>query len=316
MIQIIAVITAIACIAVTGAAIAALRELRARLDATQARLADLEQRHSPDDLDAALAHLTSHDLRAPVATILGYQELLNEGALGDIPDDANDAIARIGIAARQLLTLLDGYFAVQHAEARRLPVVAGATSLAPIIQDVLRGSQTLAREYGTTIDLSMWERLPTLHTDAEQLRRALDLAFSASVRASPKAALAIRVEDAGDSRVTIAVSGTRIRLPDSRDLHPATPAPERPSRSVGSERTTVESNLRPEADRIVRGEPADPSTAERIKRSNARLYLADRLLSALGCELGLELAADGTTTLVLSLQSVPESQPSPPRVPR
>lgn len=48
-----------------------------------------------------------HDLRAPLATIIGYQELLADGTYGEIDTEAEEAVARIGEAAEQLLDRLD-----------------------------------------------------------------------------------------------------------------------------------------------------------------------------------------------------------------
>ena len=48
-----------------------------------------------------------HELRTPVAAILGYQELLEDGTLGPIPAAAAEALRRVRFAASQLITLID-----------------------------------------------------------------------------------------------------------------------------------------------------------------------------------------------------------------
>jgi signal transduction histidine kinase len=52
--------------------------------------------------------LLAHELRTPVAAIIGYHDLLNEGILGPIEPRVEDAIQRMRGSADQLLALVAG----------------------------------------------------------------------------------------------------------------------------------------------------------------------------------------------------------------
>jgi signal transduction histidine kinase len=50
----------------------------------------------------------AHELRSPVGAVLGYAELINDGALGAMDPRIADAVVRMGRAADQILSLVQG----------------------------------------------------------------------------------------------------------------------------------------------------------------------------------------------------------------
>jgi signal transduction histidine kinase len=137
-----------------------------------------------------------HELRSPVAAILGYQELLAEGTFGPLTPEAADAIRRIGFAAEQLLLLIDaiepGRDDDEHADDLRA-------------HDVIDGIVALARleaeGRGVRIDVSPDDaRLVTRRADATL---ALALILGAAVKVSPGATLRVAVTDDSVPRITV-----------------------------------------------------------------------------------------------------------------
>jgi len=55
-----------------------------------------------------LIGVLGHELRTPLAAILGYQELLADGIYGHLDDRMEEPVARIQQSAQQLLYLIDG----------------------------------------------------------------------------------------------------------------------------------------------------------------------------------------------------------------
>lgn len=137
-----------------------------------------------------------HELRSPVATILGYQELLAEGTFGPLPPDIADAIRRIGFAAEQLLLIIDA-IEPDHDD--------DELAEALLAQDVITGIVDLARleaeGRGVRIDVSQdGVRLVTRRADAA---RALALVLGAAVKVSPGATLRVAASDDSVPRITV-----------------------------------------------------------------------------------------------------------------
>src|SRR5690606_34860112 len=87
-----------------------------------------------------------HELRSPVAAILGYQELLDDGILGELPPAAADALRRIRMAAAQLMSIVD---AVEGSSDGQDPVTIDSSEL---IDDAIRTVSFEAEGRGTRIE--------------------------------------------------------------------------------------------------------------------------------------------------------------------
>ncbi|HEU5210005.1 MAG TPA: HAMP domain-containing sensor histidine kinase [Longimicrobiales bacterium] len=135
------------------------------------------------DSDTTLFGIVAHELRSPIAAILGYEELLAEGLLGTIDDRAREALARIRSSARQLLTLTEG-----------MQELSGRESAAPHPEDVdhaelLRASlgraASEAQARRVTLDLSRVQGVAVPgRTDPQALEHVLDAALGAALKTS------------------------------------------------------------------------------------------------------------------------------------
>ena len=158
-----------------------------------------------------------HELRSPVAAILGYQELLSEGTFGPLPPDAADAIRRIGFAAEQLLLLIDAIEPGHDEDERAEPVRAH-----DVIDAIVALARLEAEGRGVSIDVAPdGVGLVTRRADAA---RALALMLGAAVKVSPGAALCVAASDGSVPRIT--VSGASLDPERDRIAHdaPLTPA--------------------------------------------------------------------------------------------
>lgn len=154
-----------------------------------------------------------HELRSPVAAILGYQELLDEGTLGPIPDAAADALRRIRFAATQLITLID---AVEGSNDGQDAAIVPARDL---IHDALSTVRFEAEGRATRIQTGDADvDLFTRRTDA---CRALALILGAAVKVTPGGTLRVTADSGDQPRITVSgasLDPVRDTLADNRPL--------------------------------------------------------------------------------------------------
>ena len=67
----------------------------------------VERLREVDRVKDAFVSSVSHELRTPITSILGYTEMLEDGAYGDLGLDQLDAIRRVGANSSRLLSLID-----------------------------------------------------------------------------------------------------------------------------------------------------------------------------------------------------------------
>jgi len=70
-----------------------------------------------DQLKSEFVSIASHQLRSPLAAMLGYASMLKDGSFGKLPHKANEAAARIEESARLMAASVEDYLNVSRIEA-------------------------------------------------------------------------------------------------------------------------------------------------------------------------------------------------------
>lgn len=161
----------------------------------------LQQRMAGNDSGLAEWNaVLGHELRSPIAAILGYQELIEEGTFGDMPEAARDSLHRIALAARQLLVLVEAVErSGQFAGSVEQPADVPAADLCRSAIDQVRFD---AEARGAAIVCDPTDLV--IRTCPEDACRALVLILGAAVKVSPGASLRLSVSGGAVPRITVA----------------------------------------------------------------------------------------------------------------
>lgn len=160
-------------------------------------------------VDQMLAVL-AHELRTPIAAILGYQELLAEGIFGEIDPRAHEPLSRIAYSAKQLLHLIDGVQEISTAPAKRLEAHVRPFDAAAVLQQCVDNAITDANGRNVKIESGKIEQLPSITGDPDRFCRAIDLALAAAIKTSPGSQLGVAAT-VHNGKVQISIDGTALR---------------------------------------------------------------------------------------------------------
>lgn len=174
------------------------------------------------ELLAALAH----ELRSPIGAILGFDELLGEGILGDVPGGVRDALARIRNSAHQLFDLTAGLGELSAARGRELLPQRVRTDLLELLTGVIAAIGQVASGRATAVELGPVPDLPAFETDPERLRLALRLALVAAIRSTAGGAIRVQASTPGEG-VQLDLEGTGLE-PDRDEPDRSLHAPDQP----------------------------------------------------------------------------------------
>lgn len=141
--------------------------------------------------------LATHELRSPLAAVLGYQELLADGAYGDLPPTAAEPVTRIGRSAHHLLHLIDGVVELSRLKAGGVQPDLEPVNTAVLVSGIAEAFRTHTRDRGIEPRVRMPERLPTISSDPDRLLRALDLLITSAVKHPADSTLHLDVETDG-----------------------------------------------------------------------------------------------------------------------
>lgn len=128
----------------------------------------------------------SHELRTPVTSIVGFTELLSEGAAGPLTPDQARLLDRVDANGKRLLHLMEDLLNLSAIEARGpaalersvLDATAPGVRAWKSLQPLLRGRRLQA-------DLIVADDLPNVYGDVVQLERAIHHLLSNSVKFTP-----------------------------------------------------------------------------------------------------------------------------------
>jgi signal transduction histidine kinase len=134
-----------------------------------------------DDLEIASQHKNqfvanmSHELKTPLAAILGYAELIQEGFYGALPAKSLDALTRIRSNGKHLLGLINTVLDIANIESGQFTLNMTEYAIESVVETVRAATESLAQNkkltLTTSVDKSGWPRRRTTpHAGAAQPR--------------------------------------------------------------------------------------------------------------------------------------------------
>ncbi len=173
----------------------------------------------------------SHELRTPLAAIVGFVDLLRDGAYGELAPRMIQPVERIEASAAHLQRLVDQILDLAKMAAGRLDVQPDRIPLRAFVIDVASEVESLVQEKGLALSLAVPATLPKVVADPMRLRQIVVNLLGNAIKFTPQGTVTVRavlVADAGAARrrpllepggpwVVLQVADTGIGIPE-KDL--------------------------------------------------------------------------------------------------
>jgi len=154
----------------------------------------------------------SHELRTPLNVIIGYNEMLLDGACGALAGEQRSMIARVQRNARELLTLVSTALELSRHEARGIALEIESVSVPALIDDLARETGALPEKPGLRLHWTVAPDLPRLHTDILKLKMVLKNLVDNGIKFTARGS--VRVDASGrDGGVEFRVTDTGVGIP-------------------------------------------------------------------------------------------------------
>ena len=143
----------------------------------QARTRELAR--TVEDLEIASQHKNqfvanmSHVLRTPLAAILGYAELIQEGFYGALPEKSLDALTRIRSNGKHLLGLINTVLDIAKIESGQFTLNMSEYAIDSVVETVRAATESLAQNKKLTLTTSVDKSLPVGLGDEQRLTQVL-----------------------------------------------------------------------------------------------------------------------------------------------
>jgi len=161
----------------------------------------------------------SHELRSPLTSVIGYVELLIDGAPGPPNDDQSRMLGIIDRNSRRLLALIEDLLTMSRFEAGLFELHVGPVDLAEVVANVRETTAPAFAQAGLVLAVELGDDL-RLVGDGEQLERALLNLVSNSLKfTGPRGRVAITAQGCGGEIVlSVRDTGSGIALEEQEHL--------------------------------------------------------------------------------------------------
>jgi CheY-like chemotaxis protein len=158
--------------------------------------------------EGELLPLLSHELRAPLATILLWTQLLREGSQD--PADADRALGMIERGVRSLEQVADDILDLSRIAAGTLILDTSPTDLAELVSGALEQAREAAEQKGVEIVYAAAVPRAIITGDPPRLRRALARLLGLALKSTPRGGrVEVRLDHEGE-QARVAISDTGI----------------------------------------------------------------------------------------------------------
>lgn len=175
----------------------------------QAKFTRLEEL---DRLKNEFIHSINHELRTPIASVMGYISLMRQGVYGEISEQQKEAMTRAELNAKYLLQLVNGILDFSKLQDDRLVLSPEVFPLKNLMQDVSTVLEPMASAKSLTVSIDRPEDV-TVYCDAMRLRQILLNLAGNAVKFTKSGTVAIQVNiNPEDAIVSFRISDTGIGI--------------------------------------------------------------------------------------------------------
>ena len=158
-------------------------------------------------------NVISHELRTPINVVMGYAQVLKNGALGDTNSQQASAIDTIAARSKDLLDMINSLLYATLLEGNGAKLEAGEVSLKDFVHELETDYQAQSNKEISLI----WDcpaELPIIETDGAKLKQILQNIINNAIKFTERGTVTTSVRYfPSDKRVEFAVADTGIGIP-------------------------------------------------------------------------------------------------------
>lgn len=164
---------------------------------------DLTEEYTLEESERMFLSVLSHQLRTPLGSVRWNLELLMNGELGKVSQEAADVIKKVNDTNMRLLRLVDDLLGVSYVKRGNVMEDSSDLSLNDLIEDIMEDMQPMARKFGVSFVYDLGKNIPNISVSRKQVTNILQNLLSNAIKYNKKN---------GKVTVTTKVTGKSIRI--------------------------------------------------------------------------------------------------------
>ncbi len=144
-----------------------------------------ERLREADRVKADFVATVSHELRTPITNIIGYTEILDDGAAGELTGPQHDILGRVERNSRRLLLLVEDLLTLSQIESSQIELKLVPTDLRTTIHGAFEALAPVLTSRSLEISTLLPEEPQVRYVDPVHLERALLNLLTNAVKFTP-----------------------------------------------------------------------------------------------------------------------------------
>jgi signal transduction histidine kinase len=166
-------------------------------------------------IKSEFVHTVSHDLRVPLATVIGYADLLSEGAFGPLDDQQRPILRRIGDRARGLLELITATLELPGLESGKIDVEIGTFDVAALVEELRSEADDWRLRRDLVLEWSVADGLGAIESDRTKLQVVIKNLVVNALKFTDRGSVRVVVAER-DGGIEVSVADTGIGIAPDR----------------------------------------------------------------------------------------------------
>ncbi len=175
-------------------------------------LRDISRLKELDRTKSRFVSVVSHELKAPLAAVEGYLEVLLSGTVGALPDKATGMLERCRDRAASLQNLIKDILNITRMEAQTITRRMEPQNLAELASSILELLKPNIDQKPVTVEHRAPENLPTVQADRDDVERLLTNLLSNAVKYNKPGGSVTVTYEVRKRDVTIHIADTGIGI--------------------------------------------------------------------------------------------------------
>ncbi len=138
-----------------------------------------------NNLKSAFLNITSHELRAPMASIKGYIQMLLKQKLGEINKNQKSALEVVHRNANRLDNLIQDILDVSHLESGTMKFIQEDTVIGKMVEEVAETMQSSAAVKDIKLNTEIGRGIPDLFIDQARIEQVIINLTNNAIKFSP-----------------------------------------------------------------------------------------------------------------------------------
>jgi signal transduction histidine kinase len=182
------------------------------------QLEDLQDEHERTkaayEVKSKFISTVSHELRTPLTSIKGSLDLLNSGALGDLPEQTRPMLEIAGKNSKRLADLINDLLDLQKIEAGEMVYRFEPLNVRQLLEDAIESNQGYADSLGIELLSYLPEENIYIDGDEARLQQVMANVISNGLKFSNKNSAVKVFTEVTDHKVRICVKDSGIGIPE------------------------------------------------------------------------------------------------------